>query len=59
MDEFFDDKNCTKGRCDGCKFLKVVHANGGFSFYGCYHKPYHGKWVAKIKDCPKEEKGGE
>lgn len=42
-----------KGRCDGCKDLKVVHCNGGFSFYGCYHNPYRGKWVAEIKDCPK------
>jgi Fe-S-cluster-containing hydrogenase component 2 len=42
-----------KERCDGCKYCKEVHANGGFSFYGCHHKPYRGKWVAEIKDCPK------
>ena len=42
-----------KERCDGCKHCKLVHSNGGFSFYGCRYKPYHGKWVAEIKDCPK------
>ena len=42
-----------KERCDGCKDCKEVHCNGGFSFNGCYHKTYHGKWVAEIKDCPK------
>ena len=57
MDDLFDieDKfrKVQKERCDGCKYCKVVHANGGFSFYGCHHKPYRGKWVAEIKDCPK------
>ena len=51
-----------KERCDGCKYCKLVHANGGFSFYGCHHKPYRGKWVAEIKDCPNcgaKMRGGE
>lgn len=42
-----------KERCDGRKNCKLVHCNGGFSFYGCYNNPYHGKWVGEIKDCPK------
>ena len=56
LDAFdFDEKflKVQKERCDGCKHCKLVHANGGFSFYGCHHKPYRGKWVAEIKNCPK------
>jgi hypothetical protein len=49
-DEF---RKVRKGRCDGCYHCKLVHCNGGFSFLGCYHTPYRGKWVAEIKDCPK------
>ena len=56
---FIDESAIRAGRCDGCKHCKVIYANGGWSFLGCYHQPYHGKWVAKIKDCPKAEKGGE
>lgn len=51
------DENEKKGRCDGCKYQRRAYAGDQFSFYGCYHKPYHGKWVAEIKDCPIE--GGE
>ena len=43
-------------RCKGCEYRHIVHANGGWNFYGCYCRPYTGKWVAEIKDCPK--KGG-
>ena len=43
-------------RCKGCEYRHIVHTNGGWDFYGCYHRPYTGKWVAEIKDCPK--KGG-
>lgn len=57
MDEFFDNTHSQKERCEGCERCKQVHANGGWSFFGCYHPPYHGKWVAEIKDCPKIEKG--
>ena len=45
----------TEGRCKPCESAHIVRANGGFMFLGCYHKPYKGKWVAEIKDCPKEE----
>lgn len=46
-------------RCRGCEYKRIVHCNGGFNFYGCYHRPYTGKRVAEIKDCPKgsEENG--
>ena len=56
MEEFLDNKH-PNGRCEGCKFCKWINANGGWSFYACYHSPYRGKWVAKIKDCPKVQKG--
>lgn len=52
MEDFFEYSNRTNGRCDGCAYCKIVYANGGYSFYGCYHSPYHGKMVAEIKDCP-------
>lgn len=42
-------------RCDGCNYCKIIQANGGWSFYGCFYKPYKGKWVAEIKDCPKKK----
>lgn len=41
------------GRCKPCDYGKVVVANGGFAFLGCFCEPYKGKWVAEIKDCPK------
>lgn len=49
-----DDREKEKrSRCCGCKYRHMVRANGGFSFYGCYHRPYTGKRVVEIKDCPK------
>ena len=57
MDDFFDNKT-PKQRCEGCTFCKQVYANGQWSFFGCYYPPYRGKWVAKIKDCPKTVEGG-
>ena len=54
--QFEDDKQ-QKQRCEECEYKHIVHASGGFSFNGCYHRPYTGKWVATIKDCPKG--GGE
>ena len=41
------------GRCKGCEHCRVVSAQG-WNFLGCYCKPYKGKWVAEIKDCPKK-----
>ena len=58
MDEFFDNKH-PNGRCEGCEFCKPIYANGGWRFFGCHHQPYHGKWVAEIKDCPKMKGGAE
>lgn len=42
-------------KCLHCRFCRGVYTNGGFQFLGCYHQPYHGKWVAEIKECPKEK----
>ena len=53
----FEDDNIPKQRCEGCKYARTAHATGGWSFTGCYHRPYTGKWVAEIKECPKG-KGG-
>ena len=44
------------GRCKGCPYADVVRAQGNFMFLGCRHNPYKGKWVAEIKNCPKEGK---
>lgn len=48
-----------KKDCSKCKECQIVYANGGWSFLGCYHPPYHGKWCCEIKDCPKEAEEGE
>ena len=50
---FYD--SIPSGRCTGCEYSDVVRAAPtGFMFLGCRHKPYSGKWVAEIKECPKE-----
>lgn len=43
--------------CRDCKYCRVVYANGGWSFLGCYCEPYHGKWCKEIKteNCPKQK----
>lgn len=51
-DFFFDEKSVKAGRCDGCEHCKTVTATGQWEFFGCYCKPYRGKWVAEIKECP-------
>ena len=50
-DDYFE--SLEKGRCNPCQFARCVEASEGFRFLGCYHKPYCGKWVAEIKECPK------
>ena len=52
----FENEERTKSRCEGCAYRKRVYAQGNYSFYGCYHRPYTGKRLAEIKDCPKEDK---
>jgi len=41
-----------KGRCKPCKYGKVVCAQDNYMFLGCYCRPYSGKRVSEIKDCP-------
>lgn len=53
---FFKYSNQSSERCDGCRDCQIVYANGGWSFYGCYYEPYHGKWIAEIQNCPKGKK---
>lgn len=43
-----------RGRCNPCEYAKPVVGTGQWTFLGCYCKPYRGKWVKEIKDCPKE-----
>ncbi len=43
------------GRCKDCLFSKVVVANGQWAFLGCHHKPFHGRPVSEIRECPKGE----
>jgi len=45
-------KDTYYGRCQDCNYCKHISA-GDWSFYGCQHEPYKGKWVVEIKDCPK------
>jgi hypothetical protein len=40
-------------RCKNCKYAREINSTpGGWKFVGCTRKPYKGKWVAEIKDCP-------
>lgn len=55
FDGFFAYEKEDKGRCSGCSDCRTIYANGGWQFKGCYYKPYRGKWVVEIKDCPKKE----
>lgn len=54
IEEFYD--KLPKGRCNPCQYAKAVVATGQYIFLGCYCKPYRGKRVAEIKDCPKKGK---
>ncbi|MBQ8279510.1 MAG: hypothetical protein IJZ23_06990 [Roseburia sp.] len=56
MFEFEDDIK-QKQRCEGCEYVRKVYGTGGWCFIGCYHRPYTGKWVAEIKECPKGKEG--
>lgn len=46
--------NIPPGRCKGCEYARSVVGTGQWMFLGCYHKPYRGKWVLEIENCPKE-----
>ena len=42
-------------KCGECEDAKKIHsAPNGWSFIGCHHAPYRGKWIAEIEICPKE-----
>ena len=54
MEQFFKYTKVSEDRCSNCKFRHIVYTNGGWNFFGCYHEPYKGKWIAEIKECPIE-----
>lgn len=41
-------------KCKHCEHCRRVYAQNGWSIVGCFHEPYRGKWIAEIKECPKE-----
>lgn len=45
----------TYEQCKGCPRLHHMHDQIGWWFYGCGHAPYHGKFIAEIKECPKDK----
>ena len=55
IEKFYE--SLPKGRCNPCKYARAVVASGEYIFLGCHHKPYKGKNVAEIKDCPKGKRG--
>lgn len=57
-EKIFRGVETKKQRCEGCRFKRTVYAQGGFSFFGCYYRPYIGKRCAEIKDCPKQQMEG-
>lgn len=44
-----------KNRCIKCKYRKTIHAQYEWMFDGCCYKPYRGKWIQEINECPKDE----
>lgn len=40
-------------RCKGCEYCRPVYASDSWKFMGCYSRPYNGKWIAEVKECPK------
>lgn len=54
IDEFY--KDLPNGRCNPCKYAKVVVSDNQFLFLGCCYGEYNGKWVAEIKNCPNGQK---
>lgn len=41
-------------RCKGCKFCLKVRVQNKYWFYGCYYRPYMGKRIIEIENCPRE-----
>lgn len=54
-----EKKDLPHGRCNPCEFAEILVGTGSWFFLGCCHPPYKGKWVAEIKDCPKERMEGD
>ena len=54
-----EKKDLPHGRCNPCEFAEIIVGTGSWFFLGCCHPPYKGKWVAEIKDCPKERMEGD
>jgi hypothetical protein len=38
--------------CENCKHCREIEALGGWRFFGCFYRPYRGKWIEEIKECP-------
>lgn len=53
----FENEVKETSRCEGCAYARTVYTNGNWKFIGCYHRPYTGKWVAEIKECPRGKEG--
>lgn len=53
-------KAASKVICVGCPYAKIVHANDGFSFYGCFCSPNRGKHTAEAKlNCPNQKEAAD
>ena len=35
-----------------CKYCRMICAQDGWKFRGCFHHPYKGKFISEIKKCP-------
>lgn len=44
-------------RCKDCEYRKKINAQDDFWLNACYCKPYKGKWIVEIDNCPKAKKG--
>lgn len=41
--------------CSECSDCREVHYDDILTFRGCFHPPYHGKWIREIETCPKQD----
>lgn len=39
-----------------CEHCRIITAQDGWTFRGCFCHPNKGKFIAEVKECPKKKK---
>lgn len=50
--KFFQSQPCKFNNNIKCKYCNIVICQDGWKFVGCFYKPYKGKAIFEIKECP-------